>query len=71
MMCILMASPWHTAINYLQNHYQSLGINKPAALCVPALTTLDELLGYTEPDLMKALPVHRPRALLGVGGAHS
>lgn len=63
-MCIHIASPQHTAINYLQSYYQSFVINKPAALCVPPPKTIDELLGYTEADLMKALPVNRPREWL-------
>lgn len=63
-MCIHIASPQHTAINYLQNYYQSFVINKPAALCAPPPMTLNELLKYTESDLIKALPLHRPREWL-------
>lgn len=63
-MCIHIASPQHTAVNYLQNYYQSFVINRPPALCSAPPTTLDALLAYDEPALMRALPVNRPREWL-------
>ena len=63
-MCIHIASPQHTAVNYLQEYYQSFVINKPPALCAPAPDTLETLRAYKESDLMKALPVNRPREWL-------
>jgi hypothetical protein len=56
-MAIHIASPQHTAVNYLQNYYQSFVINKPAALFSPPPASLDDLLGYNERNLIAALPV--------------
>ncbi|GAB7343241.1 hypothetical protein MBLNU457_1299t1 [Dothideomycetes sp. NU457] len=63
-MCIHLASPQHTAVNYLQEYYQSFVVNKPPCLCTPPPSTLEELLAYKEPDLMRALPVNAPRTWL-------
>ncbi len=63
-MCIHIASPQHTAVNYLQNYYQAFVINKPAALCSPMPTTLGALQAYKEQDLVKALPINRQREWL-------
>ena len=63
-MCIHIASPQHTAVNYLQEYYQSFVINKPPALCAPAPNTIESLRAYKESDLMRALPVKRPREWL-------
>jgi hypothetical protein len=63
-MCIHTASPQHTAVNYLQQYYQSFVINKPAALCAPQPTSLPELLAIKEHDIINALPVDRPREWL-------
>ena len=63
-MCIHIASPQHTAVNYLQDYYQSFVINKPPALCTPPPTKLEKLLAYKEIDLLQALPVNRPREWL-------
>ncbi|KAL9113189.1 MAG: hypothetical protein Q9187_007648, partial [Circinaria calcarea] len=63
-MCIHIASPQHTAVNYLQEYYQSFVINKPPALCAPPPNSLQTLRAYKESDLMKALPVNRPREWL-------
>ncbi|PSK60223.1 hypothetical protein B9Z65_1121 [Elsinoe australis] len=63
-MCIHLASPQHTAVNYLQEYYQSFVVNRPPCLCVPAPKTLKELLKMQEPDLMRALPVNAPRTWL-------
>ena len=63
-MCIHIASPQHTAVNYLQNYYQAFVINKPACLYAPLPSSLDELLRYTEDDLVAALPMNHPQAWL-------
>ncbi|KAF8253319.1 lipoxygenase [Wilcoxina mikolae CBS 423.85] len=63
-MCIHIASPQHTAVNYLQQFYQSFVINKPAALCAEPPKSIEALNKYTETDLMKALPIERPREWL-------
>ncbi|KAL2162900.1 hypothetical protein VTH06DRAFT_6736 [Thermothelomyces fergusii] len=63
-MCIFIASPFHTAVNYLQNFYQAFVIAKPPALCSPPPTTLEELLKYKEHDLIAALPINRQRQWL-------
>ncbi|KAJ5180579.1 hypothetical protein N7492_003789 [Penicillium capsulatum] len=64
-MCIHIASPQHTAVNYLQDYYQGFVINKPSCLFAPPPTTLEDLLLYKEEDLTKALPIkHRQEWLL-------
>jgi len=63
-MCIHIASPQHTAVNYLQNYYQAFVINKPPALFTPLPSTLTDLKKYTELDLVKALPIGRQRQWL-------
>lgn len=63
-MCIHIASPQHTAVNYLQEYYQSFVINRPASLFAPPPKTLAELLRYKEDDVLRALPVNRPREWL-------
>ena len=63
-MCIHIASPQHTAVNYLQNYYQAFVINKPPCLYAPLPSSLDELLRYTEDDLVAALPMNHPQAWL-------
>lgn len=60
-MCIHIASPQHTAVNYLQNYYQSFVVNKPPCLYAPPPTTLAQLLSYTESDLVAALPMNHPQ----------
>ncbi|KAF7197756.1 Arachidonate 15-lipoxygenase [Pseudocercospora fuligena] len=60
-MCIHLASPQHTAVNYLQNYYQSFVPNKPACLYRPVPTTRAELDSYKEQDLVDALPMNHPR----------
>lgn len=59
-MCIHIASPQHTAVNYTQEYYNSYVPNKPPAICAPLPQTLQDLRAYGETDLMKALPVGRP-----------
>jgi hypothetical protein len=57
-MCIHIASPQHTAVNYLQDYYQDFVINKPSCLFAEPPTSLECLLTYTEQDLVKALPIN-------------
>lgn len=63
-MCIHIASPQHTAVNYLQNFYMAFVIAKPPALCSAPPTTLSALQAYTEKDLVKSLPMNRQREWL-------
>ena len=63
-MCIHIAAPQHTAVNYLQNFYQAFVINRPAALYAPLPKTRTELQSYKESDLVKALPIGRTREWL-------
>lgn len=63
-MCIHIASPQHTAVNYLQDYYQAFVINKPPSFFTPPPTSLQSLLSYTEDDLVKALPMNHPREWL-------
>ncbi|KAK5989049.1 Linoleate 9S-lipoxygenase 1-like protein [Cladobotryum mycophilum] len=60
-MSIHIAAPFHTAVNYLQNFYQAFVPSKPPALCQPLPENLDELRGYTEDMVVKALPIGRQR----------
>lgn len=61
-MCIHIASPQHTAINYLQRYYMASVINKPAAFSKPLPETLISLQGYGEKQVFDALPVSSKRA---------
>ena len=63
-MCIHLASPQHTSVNYLQNYYQSFVINKPACLYTPLPSSIDELLKFQEKDLVAALPMNHPQEWL-------
>jgi hypothetical protein len=56
-MCIHIASPQHTAVNYLQDYYYSFVPAKPPALCTPLPTDLETLKTYTEKELTDALPI--------------
>lgn len=56
-MCIHIASPQHTAVNYLQNFYQAFVPAKPPALYTPLPMSLSDFRAFTEPDLIRALPV--------------
>jgi hypothetical protein len=60
-MCIHIASPQHTAINYLQNYYQSFVVNRPPCLYTPLPNSRAALDEYNERDLVAALPMNRPR----------
>lgn len=63
-MCIHIASPQHTAVNYLQEYYQSFVLNKPPAMCSPLPASYENLKAYTEKDLLEALPINRAREWL-------
>ncbi|EFX02092.1 arachidonate 15-lipoxygenase precursor [Grosmannia clavigera kw1407] len=63
-MAIHIAAPFHTAVNYLQNYYQSFVITKPSSLCAAPPKTLAELKEYTEQTLTAALPIGRIRQWL-------
>ncbi|KAJ7780606.1 lipoxygenase [Mycena maculata] len=60
-MCIHIASPQHTAVNYLQQYYQTFVPNKPSALYTRLPRSLAELQNLTEKDVLSALPIHKPR----------
>jgi hypothetical protein len=55
-MCIHIASPQHTAVNYLQHYYQVFVPNKPWALYKPLPKELKELQGHKEQFLLDSLP---------------
>ena len=59
-MCIHIASPQHTSVNYLQNYYQAFVVNKPPSLYQAPPTSRNQLLAYTERDLVAALPMNHP-----------
>ncbi|RPA81441.1 Lipoxygenase [Ascobolus immersus RN42] len=63
-MCIHIASPQHTAVNYLQQYYTTFVISRPASLTAPLPKTLAELQAYKEKDLVEALPLKRTREYL-------
>lgn len=56
-MCIHIASPQHNTINYLQCYYMSFVPAKPPSFLTPLPKSIEELQGYGEEDLIKALPV--------------
>ncbi|KAG8718258.1 hypothetical protein FRC09_012927 [Ceratobasidium sp. 395] len=60
-MCIHIASPQHTAVNYLQHYYQVFVPNKPWALYTPLPRSLAELQTYKEQQLLDALPFKKTR----------
>lgn len=63
-MCIHVASPQHTAVNYLQSFCQTFVINKPPAMFLPIPTTLSELQAVDEAFLVKSLPIGHQRQWL-------
>ncbi|MCJ1283228.1 hypothetical protein MMC26_002556 [Xylographa opegraphella] len=63
-MCIHLASPQHTSINYLQNYYQAFVINKPPCLYRPPPTSLAELRAFKEKQLVLTLPINHPKEWL-------
>ncbi|KJA22635.1 hypothetical protein HYPSUDRAFT_644226 [Hypholoma sublateritium FD-334 SS-4] len=60
-MCIHIASPQHTAVNYLQQYYQTFIPNRPSALFSRLPQSLAALQKFTEDDVLSALPIRRPR----------
>ncbi|KAK2466546.1 hypothetical protein APHAL10511_001408 [Amanita phalloides] len=60
-MCIHIASPQHTAVNYLQQYYQTFVPNKPSALFTRLPQTLEQLQSLREDDILLALPVRKSR----------
>ncbi|KAG9121177.1 hypothetical protein FRC07_002979 [Ceratobasidium sp. 392] len=60
-MCIHIASPQHTAVNYLQHYYQVFVPNKPWALYTPLPRSLTELQQYKEQQLLDALPFKKTK----------
>jgi len=63
-LCIHIASPQHTAVNYLQEFYQVFVLNKPPALYTAIPTSLSAWSAIDEKALTGALPIHVPRAWL-------
>lgn len=63
-MCIHVAAPFHSAVNYLQNFYQAFVAARPPALCHQPPASLAELRAYREGDLVAALPLGRQREWL-------
>lgn len=63
-MCIHIASPFHSAVNYLQSFYQAFVIAKPPSLCSAPPTSLDQLKAFKEANLVQALPINRQRQWL-------
>lgn len=59
-----IASPLHTAVNYLQEYYQSFVVNRAPAICATPPTSLQQLKGFREHDLMRSLPINRPQEWL-------
>ncbi|THU97594.1 Lipoxygenase [Dendrothele bispora CBS 962.96] len=60
-MGIHVASPQHTAVNYLQQYYQTFIPNKPSALYSRLPQSLGELESFGEGDVLSALPIDRPK----------
>lgn len=63
-MCIHIAAPFHTAVNYLQNFYQAFVFAKPPALCAPLPKDLYELQHYDKDAFASALHIKRHRQWL-------
>ncbi|KAJ8515607.1 hypothetical protein ONZ45_g7012 [Pleurotus djamor] len=63
-MAIHIASSQHTAVNYLQQYYQTFVPNKPSALFSPLPASLGELQSYQETQVIAALPLGRNRQWL-------
>ncbi|KAK8098802.1 uncharacterized protein PG998_012043 [Apiospora kogelbergensis] len=63
-MCIHIASPQHTSVNYLQNYYQAFVVNKPPSLYRAPPASRAELGRYAEDDLVRALPMNHPHEWL-------
>ncbi|KAF3926232.1 Lipoxygenase-4 [Dactylellina cionopaga] len=63
-MCIHIASPQHTAVNYLQEYYQVFVPNKPSCLAHPLPKDFESLQKYKEQDIIKALPLDKANVWL-------
>jgi hypothetical protein len=63
-MCIHIASPQHTAVNYQQSYYQSFVINKPPCVFQAIPTTLADLKEVDESFLVISLPINHQRQWL-------
>lgn len=63
-MCIHIASPQHSSVNYLQAYYMSFVPNKPASLMAPLPGSLTQLMQYGEKEMMAALPIKDQRIWL-------
>lgn len=63
-MCIHIASPQHSAVNYLQQYYQTFVPNKPGSLYARLPQSLAQLQKVVEEDIISALPLHRPKEWL-------
>jgi hypothetical protein len=63
-MCIHLASPQHTSVNYLQNYYQAFVVNKPPCFYHKPPTSIAQLRNYTEDDLVQALPINHTQEWL-------
>lgn len=60
-MCIFIAAPFHSTVNYLQNFYQGFVAAKPPSLCMTPPRDLAALRAFKEADLARALPLNRQR----------
>ena len=60
-MCIHIAGPFHSAVNYLQNFYQAFVVAKPPSLCAAPPQSIEELHFFRETNVVAALPLHRQR----------
>jgi hypothetical protein len=60
-MCMHLVSNQHTAVNHLQQYYQTFVPNKPAALYTPLPTTLEAIQKIIEADVIAALPIIQPK----------
>jgi hypothetical protein len=63
-MCIHLASPQHTSVNYLQNYYQAFVVNKPPCFYTKPPTSIAQLRKFTEEDLVQALPINHTQEWL-------
>ncbi|KAK6337182.1 hypothetical protein TWF718_009965 [Orbilia javanica] len=59
-MCIHIASPQHTAVNYMQEYYQTFVPNKPSSLFKPIPKTMADLKKVNEDFVISSLPFVPP-----------
>ncbi|KAK6529069.1 hypothetical protein TWF694_004287 [Orbilia ellipsospora] len=59
-MCIHIASPQHTAVNYLQEYYQTFVPNKPPSFFKPIPKSQSELAKVNEQFIVSSLPFTAP-----------